>query len=253
MAKLYKPLFIPLLFLVVFSCSEDDPLPVPVVNFFLDPAVAEVGIPVMFDNVSINASNYEWEFGDGQIVTETSPTVTFDQAGTVTVTLRAFTEDNQMVEITRDISILERVLTGYIVNVFPTANGDVPWDEDVADGEEFADIIVQFLPDDISNDDGLVDGIFTDVPEGPFGIAVDPLINRVVLTDDNWTFVLFDFDGDDPADLQPEDVVNMIGAGFNPVQAPTFKNDDGDAGFISIFIVDNDGNVLDVDLTFELQ
>ncbi len=253
MAKLYKSILLPFLFLVVFSCSEDDPLPMPVVNFFLDPEVAEVGIPVMFDNVTVNAARYEWDFGGIATSTETSPSVTFSDPGTVTVTLRAFTEDEQMVEITRDIAVLERVLTGYIVNVFPLTNGDDPWDVGVPAGEEFADIIIQLLPEDVSNDDGVVDGIFGDVSQGPFGIAVDPLLNKVVLSDEDWNFVLFDFDGDDPADLQPEDVETMIGAVFNPLQLPTFKNDAGDAGFISILLVDNDGNVLDVDLTFELQ
>ena len=253
MAKLYKSVLYSFLVFSLFSCSDDDPLPTPIVDFFLDPGVVEVGVPVMFDNVTINASRYEWDFGDGQIITETSPTVTFDTPGNVTVTLRAFTEDEQMVEISRDVAILERVLTGYIVNVFPIRNADVDWDDGEPAGEEFADIIVQLLPVDASNTDGLVDGIFTDVEVGPFGTAVDPNFNRVVLSDEDWTLVLFDFDGDDPADLQPEDVEAMIGAQFNPVQALTFKNDDGDAGFITVLLIDNDGNVLDVDLTFELQ
>ena len=45
----------------------------------------------------------------------------------------------------------------------------------------------------------------------------------------------------------------MIGAQFNPLQAATFKNDQGDAGFISVLLVDGSNNVLDVDFTFELQ
>lgn len=252
MAKLYKSFSITFLFLVVFSCSEDDPFPLPVVNFFLDPGVVEVGIPVMFDNVSINASRYEWDFGDGIIVEEISPSVTFNSAGTVTVTLRAFTEDEQMVEITRDVSVLERVLTGYIVNVFPITNGDDPWDVGVPAGEEFADIIVQLFPEDVNNTDAFIDGIFGEVSQGPFGFAVDGL-DRIVLTDEDWNFVLIDYDGIDPADIMDGDLQGMIGARFNPVQAATFKNDDGDAGFITILLVDNDGNVLDVDLTFELQ
>lgn len=253
MDRLYKYFTISLILSVAWSCSEDNPLPVPVANFFLDPEVVEVGIPVMFDNLTTNASRYEWDFGDGVIITQTSPTVTFTSAGTVTVLMRAFTDDEQMVEITRDITVRERVLTGYIVNVFPTKNGTDPWDPGVPAGEEFADIIVQFLPDDTQNDAFVLDGIFAEVEQGPFGAVVDPGLNRVVLTDDDWSFVLFDFDGEDVNDIQPEDVEAIIGVGFNPVQAPTFKNEAGDSGFISVFLIDSEGNALDVDLTFELQ
>jgi len=37
------------------------------------------------------------------------------------------------------------------------------------------------------------------------------------------------------------------------LQSATFKNDAGDAGFITVLLVDGDGNVLDIDFTFELQ
>ncbi len=252
MARLYKLLLIPAALLMVFSCSDDEPLPTPSVAFFLDPPIAEVGIPVMFDNETTNASRYEWDFGDGNVITDISPTVTFSEAGPVTVTLRAFTEDEQMEELSQEITIRERVLTGYIVNVFPNSNAGEAWDPGEAGAAQFADIIVQFLPDDVNNPAGVFDGIFGDVGQGPFGLAVDPLSNRVVLTDDDWTFVLFDFDGDDPGNLQPEDVVAMIGAGFNPLEQPTFKNEAGDAGFFSLLLIDGN-DVLDVDFTFELQ
>ena len=252
MTKLYKPLSIFFFLLILSSCSEDDPLPVPLVNFFLDPEVVEVGIPVMFDNLTTNASRYEWDFGDGQIVTDISPTITFTSPGTVTVTLRAYTEDDQVDSLVQNFTVLERILTGYVLNVFPAFNNGEAWDPDEVGVEQFPDLIVQFLPDDPNNDSGFVDGIFVNRAAGPVGNTIDPNFNRVVLGDEDWTFVLFDFDGYID-DIQPEDLVFMIGAQFNPLQAATFKNDDGDAGFITVLLQDSAGNVLDVDFTFELQ
>lgn len=252
MIKLYKPLSIFLFILIASACSEDDPLPVPSVDFFLDPEVVEVNVPVMFDNLTTNASNYEWDFGDGQVVTDISPTVTFSSPGPVTVTLRAFTEDNQVDSLSQSFTVLERVLTGYIVNVFPAFNGAEAWDPNETGVEQFPDLVMQFLPDDQNNDQGFVDGIFVNRGAGPVGNTIDPNFNRVVLSDEDWTFILFDFDGDID-DIQLEDLEVMIGAQFNPLQSATFKNEAGDAGFVTVVLVDSENNVLDVDLTFELQ
>ncbi len=251
MIKLYKSLSIFLFLLVVFSCSDDDPLPAALAGFALDPSIAEVGIPVMFDNLSTNASRYEWDFGDGQVFEDISPSVTFSSAGDVTVTLRAYTEDNQVDSVSQTFRVHERVVTGYILSVFPAFNGSEPWDPDEQGIEQLPDLIIQFAPDDPNNETGFVDGIYSNVGTGPIGSTMDPN-NRVVLSDEEFTFILFDFDGD-PNDIQSEDLVPMIGAQFNPLEAATVKNDEGDAGYISVFLTDSNGNTLDVDLTFELQ
>ncbi len=252
MIKFYKSLGLSLFFLAMISCSEDDPLPVPTLEFFLDPGVAEVGVPVMFDNLTINADNYEWDFGDGQVFTDISPTVTFSSPGDVTVTLRAYTQDNQVDSLSKTFRVHERVATGYILNVFPAFDVAGPWDPDEQGFEQLPDIVIQMAPNDPANESGFVDGIFSNVGAGPIPGSVDPGFNRVVLTDEDWTFIAFDFDGD-PENVQPEDLTYMIGAQFNPIQAATFKNDQGDAGFISVFLQDSQGNVMDVDITFELQ
>ena len=252
MTNLYKPLSIFLLILIASACSEDDPFPAPLIDFYLDPEVVEVGVPVMFDNLTTNASSYEWDFGDGQVVTDISPTITFTSPGPVTVTLRAFTDDNQVDSLSQSFNVLERVLTGYIVNVFPALNGAEPWDPNETGVDQFPDLIIQFLPDDPNNDQGFVDGVFVNSATGPVFGNIDPAFNRVVLSDEDWTFILFDFDGD-IEDIQLEDLEAMIGAQFNPISSATFKNEAGDAGFLSVLLVDSDNNVLDFDLTFELQ
>ena len=254
MTKFYQAFSTVIVILLLAACGEDDPLPAPVPNFFTDPDIVEVGVPVMFDNLSTNAARYEWIFGDSSnISTEISPTVTFGNAGTVTVTLKAFTEDDQMVESVKEVVVRERILTGYFVNVFPNFNGTDPWDPGLAGAEQAADIFVQLTPIDPNNPSGIADGIYGNVPFGPFGNIVDPVANRIVLTDEDWSFVLFDFDGDDPAEINDDNVEFMAGVQFNPVQAGTFKNDNGDAGFVSVLLVDNEGNVFDVDFSFELQ
>jgi len=252
MTKFYRSLFIFLFSLAIFSCSDDDPFPAPMVGFAIDSEPVEVGIPVMFDNLSTNASRYEWDFGDGQVVEDISPEVTFTSAGNVTVTLRAYTEDNQVDSTSQTFRVHERVLTGYILNVFPAVNGTEAWDPGEAGVNQLPDLVLQFVPDDPNNETGFVDGIFVNVGAGPIGANVDP----VVLSDEDFTFILFDFDEITQGDgVQPEELETvMIGAQFNPIQdVPAIKNDDGDAGFISVFTQDSNGGVLDVDLTFELQ
>ena len=252
MTRLYKPLSILFLSIIILSCSDDDPLPVPFADFLLDPGVAEVGVPVQFDNLTTNAASYEWDFGDGNVFTDISPVVTFNSPGDVTVTLRAFTEDNQVDSLSQTFRVHERVLNGYVLNVFPATNEGVAWDPDEVGAEQLPDLIFQFAPDDPNNTSGFVDGVFVNRVAGPIGNSIDPNFNRVVLGNEDWTFIVFDFDGDID-NIQPEDLEPMIGAQFNPIDAATFKNDVGDAGFISVLLVDGAGNVLDVDFTFELQ
>jgi PKD repeat protein len=234
----------------MISCSEDDPFPVPIVDFAPDPEIVEVGIEVMLDNLTTNADNYEWDFGDGQISTEISPTVTFLSPGNVTVTLRAFTVDNQVDSLSKTFRVYERVLTGYILNVFPSFNESEAWDPDEAGDEQWPDLAVIFTPTDANQsnpENGFIDGQFVNVPSSVrpiFRAAEDvtPFANPITLTDENWTFLLLDVD-EDGQQL-------MAGAEFNPVLHSTQKNPDGMGGEIQV--VSQDGT-LDADIFFELQ
>ncbi|MEO1054519.1 MAG: PKD domain-containing protein [Bacteroidota bacterium] len=255
MKKIYNSIIMLSMAFVIFSCGDDEtPLPLPTVNFAVDPSVVEVGLPIMFDNLSTNADNYEWDFGGALTSTDISPIVTFETPGTFDVTLRAFTQDGQVDSVTRQVRVRQRILTGIFVNTFPIMNGDEQWDPDETNQDSvFADIFLQFLPNDPANIDGVVAGPVDEVTEG-FGLNIDPNLNEVILTDDDWSLRLFDFDGDDPNDVNEDNTEFMIGVQFNPVQAITFKNDDGDAGFISILFQDpQTGDIIDVDLTFQLE
>ena len=244
------------------SACGDDELPKAVAAFEVDvDGVPEVGLPVMFDNLSTNADNYEWNFGDGDSSTAISPTHTYDQAGDYEVILTAITKDGQDTEISLVVSVGERVLTGYFINLFSFLNSNgKTWDKpkkNESDSVSGPDILIQLLAIDPNSTGGFVDGIFTDFrPEFlPFGVPVDTSPNPVVLTDEDWGLTFFDYDGNDISNITNNDVQVMTGISFNPVTFPLVVKDDSGNGIISIIFSDpNDpSSVLDVDLTFEIQ
>jgi PKD repeat protein len=76
------------LFLLI-ACSKDEPKPKPVAQFTPSKTSAMVGEEIQFANSSQNATSYAWSFGDGTTSTQATPTKTYDEAGTFTVTLVA--------------------------------------------------------------------------------------------------------------------------------------------------------------------
>ncbi|MEQ8423850.1 MAG: hypothetical protein RIA63_04010 [Cyclobacteriaceae bacterium] len=258
MIKLFRPLWIVALIVVAFACKEDDPLPIPTVDFIN--GTVEVGVETMFDNLTTNADNYQWIFRQNSsellTTTEISPSVSFDTPGDVEVVLKAFTKDGQVDSINRTITVRQRFLTGYVVNIYPTKNGSDDWDPGLAPEEVFPDIFVQLIATDATTgDNALFDGLLGNVDVSTFGRGEGSpgyQTESVILTNEDWGFALFDFDPDDPATttVNEEDYVFMDGATFNPVQGLTFKFPDGTGGLISIFF--NDGT-FDIDLYYELR
>lgn len=71
-----------------FAFQDTDRLPLP--EFVaLGPTTGCRPLAVSFENQSIRALTYEWDFGDGTTSTEENPTHVFNTAGTYTVTLTA--------------------------------------------------------------------------------------------------------------------------------------------------------------------
>ncbi|MGB0915118.1 MAG: choice-of-anchor L domain-containing protein, partial [Crocinitomicaceae bacterium] len=79
-------------------------------------------LPITFQNNSINASTYEWEFGDGQNSTLVHPSNTYDDPGLYYITLIAIDDKGCRDTIVKPINIEEEWFI-YIPNTF-TPDGD---------------------------------------------------------------------------------------------------------------------------------
>ncbi|MBT8228861.1 MAG: PKD domain-containing protein, partial [Bacteroidia bacterium] len=58
-----------------------------------------------FTNTSTNATSYEWDFGDGNMSTDESPTHVYGVADTYTVTLTAFNDNGQTTVLSKGVDI----------------------------------------------------------------------------------------------------------------------------------------------------
>lgn len=67
----------------------------PVLAAFADPGAVSAGTPVSFVNESSGGAEYVWNFGDGNNSDETNPTHTYEEDGSFTVTLTAFSIDGE--------------------------------------------------------------------------------------------------------------------------------------------------------------
>lgn len=71
--------------LLLTGCSKD-----PIANFAFSPANPYVGEEVFFDNISVDAESFEWNFDDGTTSSVYDPVHTFMEGGTYAVQLKAF-------------------------------------------------------------------------------------------------------------------------------------------------------------------
>lgn len=260
--KFTRSLWLVALVALAFACSEDDPLPRSSVDFVNE--IAEVGRPVMFDNLSLNADRYEWKFSDGQTSDEISPSITFDDPGAITVVLKAFTKDNQVDSVVRDITIRQRYLVAYSVKAFPmdSIGTDLlkyAWDKDEVDAEDqLPDLLVDFIVN--KSDADLTDADIENSLLGPifFNASGQDVSNSVsidlILTNESWAFVLRDWDGADENNITFNDPFSTVmGATFNPVQAPSVTNEDGTEGNFSITGFNQADQFIDITFFYELR
>lgn len=66
-----------------------------------------------FENTSVNATSYEWDFGDGNISMDENPTHTYATANTYTVKLVAKNDGGKTAEFTTDVDIQAPVTAGF--------------------------------------------------------------------------------------------------------------------------------------------
>lgn len=253
--KLVRQAWIVVLVALAFACSEDDPLPRATVNFSND--IAEVGRPVMFDNLTTNADRYEWRFGNSQTSEEISPTITFSSPGSVQVTLKAFTKDGQVDSVSKTVNILQRYLVSYAVKSFPSDSLGFDWDKDeVADEDKLPDVLVLFIADEEFTEETVANSVFGPVFLNAKGQDIGNVVdNDVILTDQDWYLELSDWDGTNPDAISfandPFSVI--VAASFNPVQIPSKKDSDGLGGSFSITGFDSEDHFVDIEFFYELR
>ena len=253
MGKVYKLIGAVLLVVYVMGCKDEDPkLPVPQVDFSVSTDYPEVGVPVTFNNQTLNASSYQWSFGDGQTSTQVNPTYTYDASGTYKVTLVAFSDDNQSDSLSRNITVGERVMTGISINSFPFLNPDGnDWDDPTGqpDSTKLPDFILVLGPQDDPNRI-IATPLLVDLApfELPIGFTINPGGDPYILTDETWELTFIDFDGTDIEQAQEGDFEIMEVISFNPVTIPTGIVDENGEGFVQISI-----GLYSVDLFFQIE
>jgi gliding motility-associated-like protein len=98
--------------------------PMPQANFSPKPQITTIEDPIIyFENYSTGASFYEWDFGDGNISTEYSPTYSYTNPGEYYVVLLVSDEYGCVDTVGAYIIIKEEAGTFYIPNAF-TPNGN---------------------------------------------------------------------------------------------------------------------------------
>lgn len=60
------------------------------ISYFEVPQTISANQPIIFNNLSTNATSYSWNFGNGQTSTSTNPSITYKYNGTYTVTLTSY-------------------------------------------------------------------------------------------------------------------------------------------------------------------
>lgn len=70
-----------------------------------------------FNNSSVNAVTYEWDFGDGNTSTDESPTHVYSTAAEYVVTLNAINDSNLSTELSKTINILAPVTAAFTSEV----------------------------------------------------------------------------------------------------------------------------------------
>jgi PKD repeat protein len=223
------------------SCSETDPLPISTASFKVVSLAPEVDVPVKFENQSLNASIYAWDFGDGTTDSLTiAPEHVYESPGDYLVKLTAYTEDGQKSEAIEEVSVGERFLTGmYIIHIDMDDPEGNPWDDDGSG----PDVLFQLGPTDATALEDLVfvyiDSLNVGQFSTPIGITTNDLVPDDYKLSNKEFFILMeevDTVNNEPVFTSMAEVV------FNPVvQEDEFitvtKRSDGTGDIVIPFIV----------------
>ena len=222
--------------LFYFSCDKTDPLPISMADFKVTTIGPEIDVPIQFENLSLNASAYSWDYGDGEFDSLViDPSHTYEDPGTYTVTMTAYTEDGQMSVAQQDIEVGQRYLTSmWLLNVNMVDEDGDPWDDDGSG----PDVLYQLGPTDAVDIEDLVFVYIDSLNVGQFNTPIaitdqDLIPADYELLNKDYFVLLEDID---TVDNEPE-FVFMASVEFNPVNpADDFitvsKRDDGNGNII---------------------
>jgi len=215
MRKLYfnkVTVFMAVSALLYFSCDKTDPLPISKADFKVTTIAPEVDEPIQFENLSLNASSFAWDYGDGNFDSLViDPVHTYSEPGSYTVKMTAYTDDGQKSESLQDIDVGERYLTAmFLVNINMVDENGEPWDDDGSG----PDVLFQLFPEDIAGEEEYVWVFYDSLNVGtenitPTGIGIEDykLLNK------NYVILLEEINMEN----DQEEPRFMAGEIFNPI------------------------------------
>ncbi|MFY0675244.1 MAG: PKD domain-containing protein [Bacteroidia bacterium] len=168
----------------------------PVACFESSTELSSPGQPIVFTNCSVNSFRYEWDFGDGNTSTALSPEHAFEESGTFTVLLKAYSADGAFYDSTStSIKVGDKFITGMSLIDFPETNNGEDWDPELPFPLPIPGIGVE--PDikiGYTNQSGLNEetDVAFDVEDTPFEFSFG---REIKVNDEDWTFTAFEDDG----------------------------------------------------------
>lgn len=225
------------------SCGGDDtPAIQPTIEFSHERQIVEVGDEVAFISTHTDASEFAWEFGDGNTATDQNPTHTYTQTGEFTVTLTVTSTTGDIAIATSTVTVGDRWVVGFEVQSIAFANSDGdPWD---ADGGP--DLLFGYAPEAAPNLPVFELGADLAETDFPLGGTLQGGDVRQ-LTDEDWLFLFID--NDEPlADFNESQTMGAFR--FNPALAPAdvkdyvdglgrFRVESGDFAFVIFYAIRN--------------
>ena len=117
-----------ILTLFLAGCSTN-----PVSNFVFSPAQVNTGEEVQFENLSVDATSFEWIFGDGTTSNAYDPVHKYMSGGIYTVQLKAFGRHGGMdiSQATITVISVDPVADFSVYTNLPGENGPVPVETDI--------------------------------------------------------------------------------------------------------------------------
>src|SRR5215216_5107794 len=112
---------------VIAGCSKPDPDVMPVACFTASANNVKVNTVVNFTDCSTDATNWSWQFGDGQTSIQASPSHTYTAAGSYTVQLTA-TNGSGTNTTSKTIVVANGGCTKTVVVVPAVINTPTTWD-----------------------------------------------------------------------------------------------------------------------------